>query len=171
VVTPQGSFGGQITGTSETVPPYITAIKLTNGGDIGYIDDNDTIGITFSEPINPKTINTSLNAGDYVTLVPYSQTGGVSVSAAGVVTVNGMAEFDMGSVDTNTNFAVNLALDASATVLTVTLADGFNAYISANRVGTTYASQTGGTVKDANGNKMVQKSEAVIPTGAFGRPN
>ena len=169
ILTPGGTFGGQINSGSGTVPPYIAAINVTNGGDDGYIDDGDAITITFSEPINPKSVNNGLDDGNYVINVLSTQTGGVTVSSGGEVTVNGIADFYMGSVANSTGFTVQLALDATGKVLTVTIADGESAQITNEAFGSVY--QIGNTIKDTSGNKMVSQTAVLLPTGTFGGKN
>ena len=166
ILTPTGTFGGQIVTGSSAVSPYIVAINVANGGDSGYIDDGDSITITFSEPVNPKSINSGLVAGDYVINVPYSQTGGVSVTSSGEVTVNGIADFYMGSVSNSTDFTVQVALESTGRAMTVTLADGGSAQITNEAFSAAY--QVGGIIKDISGNKMVAQTAILVPAGTFG---
>jgi hypothetical protein len=166
ILTPAGTFGGQAVIGSDTTPPYITSIGVANGGATSYLDGGDTITIGFSEPINPKSINGGLGAGDYVTNVPSTQAGGVTVSSSGEVIINKIADFYMGSVSNSSAFAVQLALDSTGKYLTIILIGGSDVQITKESFGRAY--QIGGTAKDVSGNKMVSQTTSFAPTGTFG---
>ena len=161
---PSGSFGGEEEEEEES--PYISSIKVTNNGSDGYIDTGDTIAITFSEEIDPASINDDLEEGDYVTGVSSSEAGGVAVSSAGKVTIKGIATFDMGSVESSENYTVKLALSSSGKVLTITLTSGDDIEITKEDFSST--TQIGGYVEDANENKMASDSDIDDPSGSFG---
>ena len=161
IANPTGTFGGV-----ESNNPYIASVVVSNGGDAGYIDVGDKIIIHFNEPIDPESINSNLELGDYVNNVSYLNTGGIRVSSSGKVTVNNIMAFDMGSVDNSETFTVRLALDATGKILTITLTGGSDLEITNEDFNG--ASQTGGVVKDRDGNKMESNSSITDPTGTFG---
>ncbi|MFZ3054911.1 MAG: peptidoglycan-binding domain-containing protein [Minisyncoccales bacterium] len=154
------------TTSSDTVTPYISSIKVADGGDSGYMDTGDTITITFSEAINPKSIESNLSAGSYVTDISYSETGGVRVSLSGVVTIEEIATFNMGSVEDAGTFTSKVALSSNGKVLTITLTDGSDVKIEDEDFGK--ATQISSVVKDLNGNAMESNSSITYPTGTFG---
>jgi peptidoglycan hydrolase-like protein with peptidoglycan-binding domain len=159
---PTGTFGG----TSSSGSPNISSISLSNGGDEGYIDEGDAIIITFTKVINPDSISTDLEKGDYITGVnAYSDVGGVSISSSGEVTVEEITTFDIGTVASSGAFTTKIALSSSGKVLTITLTDGSDVSVTTKEF--TSATQTGGTIDDANGNKMGNKSSINYPTGSF----
>ena len=146
--------------------PYISSIAVSNGGDSGYIDTGDTITVTFSEAVDPRSINSSLYSGNYVSGVSSSQTGGVNITSAGLMTVKGIASFDTGTVSRSENFTVKLALSSSDKVLIINLTGGDDvSIISENFTGT---AQIGGTIKDQGGNFMNGDSNIGKPVGTFG---
>jgi trimeric autotransporter adhesin len=160
---PTGTFGGT-TDDSDTIS--ITAIKVTNGGDDGYVDIGDSIAITFGDAIDPESINSDLEKGDTVTGVAYSKTGGVSVSSAGKVTIKNIATFDLGSVSESGTFTVKLALNSTGKILTITLTSGSDITITDEDFSS--ATQVGGTVEDSDSNEMETDSSISDPTGTFG---
>jgi peptidoglycan hydrolase-like protein with peptidoglycan-binding domain len=153
---------------SDTAGPNITALKVYNGGDSGYVDKNDYIVITFNEAIDPASINAGLKAGGSVT-ASYYENGGVNVSSDGNVAIKGIAAFDMGSVKNSGTFSARIALNLDATVLTVTLDIGNDIEIIDESLGN--AAQTGGTVKDRHGNLMPAATSAAAASGTFGGKN
>ena len=167
ILTPGGTFGSQA--GSGGVPPYIAGITIANGGESGYIDDGDTITVYFSEPINPKSVNSDLKPGDYVINVPSTQTGGIAISSSGDVTIAGIADFDMGAVANYGAFTVQLALDPTGKILTITLSDGNSVQITDETFAGAY--QAGNTIRDINGNKMPSQTAVVVPSGTFGGKN
>ncbi|NUM25058.1 MAG: hypothetical protein HUU49_00365 [Candidatus Buchananbacteria bacterium] len=158
---PTGTFGGV-----ETESPYITGITVADGGEDGYIDTGDKIEITFSEAIDPESIDNDLEVGDYITNVSYVNTGGVRVSSSGKVTITNIASFDMGAVDSSETFTVKLALNSTGKVLTITLTSGSDLEITDENF--SEASQIGDIIKDQDGNKMASDSSIGEPTGSFG---
>lgn len=164
---PTGTFGGG--SASDDDAPYISSIKVADGGDEGYIDVKDSITITFSEAIDPESVNDDLDEGDNVTGIGYSETGGVAVSSSGKVTVKGIATFDMGSVRKSGNFTSKIALSSTGKVLTITLTSGSDIEITNEDF--SGAAQTGGTIEDQDGNEMESDSSINDPTGTFGGEN
>ncbi|HRZ51369.1 MAG TPA: peptidoglycan-binding protein [Candidatus Paceibacterota bacterium] len=160
---PTGTFGG---GSSSNDGPYISTIKISDGGEEGYIDTKDSIAITFSEAIDPESVNDDLDEGETVTGVAYSETGGVSVSSSGKVTIKGIASFDMGSVEDSGKFTSKLALSSTGKILTITLTSGSDIEITDEDFGD--AAQIGGTVEDQDGDEMESDSSISDPTGTFG---
>jgi len=146
--------------------PNIIALKVADGGDEGVIDTKDTITITFDKEIDPESINDELDKGDMVTGVDADETGGVSVSSSGKVTIKNIAYFDMGSVDDSGDFEVKLSLNSTGKILTITLTSGDDIDISNEDFG--IVTQIGGTVKDKNGNKMKTEEGVTNATGTFG---
>ncbi|GEM_PF-909607 len=160
---PTGTFGG---GSSSNDGPYISTIKISDGGEEGYIDTKDSIAITFSEAIDPESVNDDLDEGETVTGVAYSETGGVSVSSSGKVTIKGIASFDMGSVEDSGKFTSKLALSSTGKILTITLTSGSDLEIDDEDFSD--AAQIGGTVEDQDGDEMESDSSISDPTGTFG---
>jgi len=165
---PSGSFGGNNSNDDEdnSNGPSISSIVVSDGGEAGYIDEDDSIKITFNQAIDPSSINSGLDTGDYVSNVSYSKVGGVSVSSAGKVTVKGITAFDMGTVDGSGTFYVKLALNSTGKILTITLTDGDRIEITDEDFD--YASQTSGYVQNNDGDEMEYDSSACKPTGTFG---
>jgi hypothetical protein len=163
---PSGTFGG---GSSSNDGPYISSIKVADGGDEGYIDTKDSIAITFSEAIDPESVNDDLDEGDTVTGVSSTETGGVSVSSAGKVTIKGIVSFDMGSVDDSGKFTSKIALNSTGKILTITLASGSDIEITNEDFSS--AAQIGGTIEDKDGNEMESDSSISDPSGTFGGEN
>jgi hypothetical protein len=163
---PTGTFGGKLYNSGDdNSAPYITDIQISNGGDSGYIDTNDTIEITFSEAIEPESISSNLEAGSYVTSIPYTSTGGVNVFAAGALFVEGIFTFDVGSVENSGIFTTKLALSSNGKILTITLTSGSDIKITSKNFDST--SQTGGTIEDESGNEMISNSSINDPDGSF----
>jgi len=154
------------TTSSDSIAPYISSIKVEDGGDSGYIDQGDVITINFSEAINPKSINSSLSAGSSVSSVSYSETGGIRISLSGLVTIEEIATFNMGAVEDAGTFTSKLALSSNGKVLTITLTDGSDVKIEDEDFGK--ATQISGTIKDIAGNSMEKSSNISYPTGTFG---
>ncbi|MBN1778923.1 MAG: hypothetical protein JW816_01760 [Candidatus Buchananbacteria bacterium] len=146
--------------------PYITSIAVANGGNIGYVDAGDSITITFSEPINPKTINGSLVAGGSVSNIAYASPGGVRIYSSGKIDVNSIISFDIGSVNTAETYLVRLNLNSAGKVLTVTLTSGNDDQIINEAF--SKAVQVGGQVEDLADNVMTSQENVVYPTGTFG---
>lgn len=157
------------TNSNDTTKPYITKINITNGGAAGHIDSGDIVTITFNEAINPTSINSGLTAGGYVNSLSYDINGAVGISSTGLLTVNNIADFDIGEVEGNGQFAVKLALNSTAKVLTVTLLSGTSIGISDEDFND--AKQIGGTVKDQANNVMENDSNIGEPDGTFGGVN
>ncbi len=162
ISAPTGSFGGESTNDDFA----ISSIKVTDGGDDGYIDVGDYITITFSNPIDPDTIDSSLSKGGTITGVVYSDIGGVKVSSAGKVTIYGIATFDMGSVEESGTFTSKIALSSSGKVLTITLTNGSD--IEINNEDFSSATQVGGNIEDDDGVELKDDSSISDPTGSFG---
>lgn len=160
---PNGTFGGDNTNDDEN--PYITFIDISNGGDEDYIDTGDTIKINFNESIDPHSIDSDLEEGGYVTGVGSSETGGVSVSSSGVVTVRDIVTFDVGEVEDSENYTSKVALNSAGDILTITLTSGSDIEITDENFNST--SQIGGAIEDQNGNEMEDSSNIVDPDGDF----
>jgi len=161
--------GASNSSNSDTAGPHIISLRTANTGGNGYIDSGDSITIAFNEAIDPKSINNGLVAGNRVSEIANYENGGVSVTADGIVTIKGIAQFDMGSVKNAGTFVVNVALSSDAKTLTVTLSSGSGIEITNEDLGR--VAQTGGTVRDKNGNKMQSNAAAVAATGTFGAAN
>jgi len=160
-----GTFGGE-DGGSVSGNPYITSIVVDNGGSDDYIDTGDTIKITFSEAIDPESINGDLDNGESVSGITYAKTGGVTVSSVGRVTIKNIAAFTAGEVTESGNFTVKLALNSTGKILTVTLTSGDDVEIQDENF--MAAVQIGGVIEDTDHNVMKADSEMDDPTGTFG---
>ncbi|HOX30581.1 MAG TPA: peptidoglycan-binding domain-containing protein, partial [Candidatus Paceibacterota bacterium] len=153
----------------ESGAPFISSIRVYDGGDEGYIDVGDYISITFNEPIDPESVNRNLDEGDYVRGIDYWETGGVSVSSAGKVTIKGIASFDMGSVEDSGKFTSKLALSSTGKILTITLTSGSD--IEIRNENFTNARQAGGIIEDEYGNSVLANVKINNLKGTFGREN
>ena len=145
--------------------PTITAIDISDNGNEGYIDNGDIIKITFDKTINPESVNEYLKNGNEVTNITKSETGGVSVSSNGIVTIKNIASFDMGSVKKSGDFTAQLALNSNGKILTITLMGGDDIKVMDENFKNT--EQVGGIVQDKDGKKSEDKN-IDEPTGTFG---
>jgi len=164
---PAGTFGGGDNSSDDRL--YITAVKVNDDGNAGYIDAGDSIAIAFSKEVDPESINDDLSKGDYVTGIESTETGGVSVSVAGKVFVEGITTFDMGEVEDSGFFTSKLALNSTGRILTITLNSGEDIEIIDENLSD--ADQIGGIVDDTDGNTMKSDSSINDPTGTFGGDN
>lgn len=162
---PGGTFGANGSSNGNDTPE-ITAIKISNEGSKGFIDNGDVIKLTFNKAIDPKSINAGLSLGGTVTGIASSQIGGVNVSSSGSVSISGIAAFAAGSVASSGIFISKLSLDPSGAILTITLSGGSDIAITGESFGG--ASQVGGAIKDLNGNNMASAANVAVPTGTFG---
>lgn len=160
---PSGSFGGE--NVNDGIEPYITGIRVNNKGDEDYIDVDDEIKITFSEAIDPESVHEDLDEDKTVYDVDADDTGGVEVSRQGVLKVNGIASFFVGDVDDSGEFNVNLNLNSTGKILTVTLASGDD--IALDDEDLDDAEQIGDTIEDKDGNDMEDDPNIKDPTGTF----
>jgi hypothetical protein len=168
VCNSNGTFGGKLTTNDvlEEGSPYISSIKVYNSGDDGYIDVDDYIKITFSEAIDPFSINSGLSKDGEVKNVLYNNTGGFSINADGLVTIKGISEFDMGTVKNSGNYIVKLYLNSSGKILTITLTSGSDIKISKEIFSS--ANQIADFISDNEGTSMDSKSAIIVPEGTFG---
>lgn len=161
---PEGSFGGAY--FDDSGRPYITEIEVDNGGETGFIDQGDTITISFNEAIDPKTVHENLTAGGSVSNVLYSETGGVSVSSSGNVIVSDITIFSMGDAGYSGVFISKLSLSTNGKELTITLTGGGDIEITYEDLNG--ASQLGNIIEDLDGNAMENESIIDDPIGTFG---
>jgi len=155
-------------GTADTTAPTISSIVVANksAGVADTIENGDIITVTFSEIIDPTTINATLvPGGDAVTGVAAASTGGVTgVQADGIITITNITTFDSGaSLAGAVSHTTNLALDSTGKILTITLNTGTSRAITTPALG---AGTTATTVKDINAVAMAAVASPV-PTGAF----
>ena len=130
-----GTFGGSINPDveDETVN-LITSVVVANGGRLGYIDSGDTIKVTFSKEVDPKTFNTYLTKGGTVEDVydvlsaTFSKGYIVARNLGGVIQ---LVQFDVGTLTASkkitsgeVNFLVKLSLDKTGKILTITITAG-----------------------------------------------
>lgn len=148
--------------------PYITSIRAYDEGEDSYIDATDRIDITFSEAIDPASINNNLTAGSFVTGVPFSSTGGVSISSAGLLVIEDIASFDVGAVNESETFSAKLDLSGNSKILTVTIIGGS---VRITDEDFRPAAQVGGVIADKFGHKMPNNSDIGLPLGTFGGEN
>jgi hypothetical protein len=146
--------------------PRLTGINISNNGIQGRIDGQDEIVITFSESVNPASINSNLVAGGVYSSFDFDKNGSIDVSDSGLVTIKNIASFDMGTVQSSGKFGVKLSLSPSAKILTITLLAGDEIRINEEKF--TDAKQLGGTIKDSTGNEMESDDDIGKPTGTFG---
>ena len=147
---------------------YAIAVANKTGGTANTIEAGDTITITFSEAIDPTTVNASLTKGGAaVTGVAAASTGGVTgANATGIVTVTNITSFDAGaSLAGDASFTTDLALDSTGKVLTITLNTGTAQAITGASLGQSTTVTT--TVEDATGKKLVVAGTEATPTGSF----
>lgn len=142
---------------SDTTIPVLSTVTVANVAAAGSIAPTDTVTLTFSERIDPTSINASLvpsTATSTVTGVAAASTGGVTVvGATGIVTVTNIVAFDSGdSIAANQNFTTDLALNTAGTILTVTLNSGTARVVTGGAA--ISATSTASTVKDVNNNAL-----------------
>ncbi len=160
---PDGTFGGDNEGGTLS----IDSIELDNGGDDDYLDEGDTITISFSDEIDPESINTDLEADGEVEDISYSKVGGVSISeSSGKVTVKGIATFTFAEVDDSENYTVTLSLNDDADELTIEITDGDAVEIIDDEFDAN-TTQIGGYVENEDGDEMESDSSIDDPDGSF----
>lgn len=150
---------GASSGTADATRPVISSIVTTNVAAAGDLAATDTIAITFSERMDPTTINASLTPGGSVTSVAATSTGGVVTAIPGgagggddTVTITNIATITLANAAGATSFANNaLALNAAGTVLTVTVGTGTARTIDASGAA---AAGIATTLYDVNGNLL-----------------
>ena len=160
---PSGSFGGE--NTNDGIEPYITKIKAFNYGSNNYIDVGDEIRITFSEEIDPESINDDLTKGGSAVDIEANETGGVSVNDNGILTIEDISSFFVGNVEEDGEFIVSLALDSNGDTLTITLTGGNDVRLDDEDLDD--AEQIGDTVEDRDGNEMEDDPNISDPLGTF----
>ena len=161
-VVPTGTFGGN---NIDSEPPYISSISVYDSGDENYVDPGDSIEITFSESIDPGSINGDLQNGSYVTGVPSTNIGGVSISVASLLSINKILTFNVGSVRKAGDFISKLSLDPTGKILTIKITSGPDIEITTQNFNST--AQVGGTVADINGNQIQSTTNITSPAGNF----
>lgn len=159
---PTGSFVSDSAGGSF----YISYIKAYNYGFSGYIDEDDVVVITFSEALDPETVNNSLDTGETIGDIDTNETGGVYINSDGVFMVTDILSFDIGEVEESGSFDVELSLSSNGKVLTITLEDGDAIGISSEHFSD--AMQIGGTIEDEGGTVLSTEYDIDNPTGTFG---
>lgn len=160
---PDGSFGG--VNLNDGVEPYITGIKVYNYGEDDYIDEDDEIKITFSEEIDPDSINDDLKKGGTVNNVDADETGGVIVNTNGILVITDIASFYVGDVDGGETFDVTLKLNEQGDILTIVLDDDDKVFLENEDLDD--AEQIGDIVEDTDGNEMDDDPKINDPTGTF----
>src|SRR3989339_185931 len=161
--TPNGTFGGEH--VNDGIEPFISSIEVFNNGKDGYMDINDEIRVTYSERIDPESVNNDLKKGASVDNVAYNKTGGVDVDKNGILTVADIASFYVGDVSGAGRFGVSLSLDSEGEVLTIILKSGSDIKIDNEDLDD--ARQIGGTIEDRDGNEMESDPNIDDPSGSF----
>ena len=156
--------GGQLSsvlasGTTETTAPVIASATLTSSGTTDdLVDAGDVILIVFSEMVDASTINTTMvPGGSAVEDVVATSTGTITMSTAGVVTVAGIATFDVSSDTSSTAVTastVDLSLDSTGKQLTITLASVTGAVALVNAKAADTLADVASTVKDMQGTAL-----------------
>ncbi|MFH0892436.1 MAG: hypothetical protein V1867_06690 [Candidatus Falkowbacteria bacterium] len=160
---PNGTFGGEH--VNDGIEPFISSIEVFNNGKDGYMDLNDEIRVTYSERIDPESVNNDLKKGASVDSVAYNKTGGVDVDKNGILTVADIASFYVGDVSVAGRFGVTLSLDSEGEVLTIILKSGSDIKIDNEDLDD--ARQIGGTIEDRDGNEMENDPNIDDPSGSF----
>ena len=160
---PSGTFGGKNEG--DKLDPTITSIKVYNGDSTEHIDVNDKIVITFSEELNPTSINANLKLDSFVENVDSTKTGGVTIDEDGIVTITNIAKFTAGDVTDSGKFDVKLALDSDGKKLTITLTNGYDLKLYGEDLD--LAEQIGDFIEDTDGNEMDEDKTIGDPDGSF----
>jgi len=165
-VKPTGTFGGAygVNVDDDGFAPKIKSIQIANGGNANYIDANDAITITFSEPIDPESVHASLKAGEFINGVQYSKTGGASIFLTGLMVIEGIVKFDVGTVANSGIFVSKIALNTTGDVLTITLS---GSSVQITNKAFTETVQIGEIIEDKSGNEMNSNSNIASPTGSF----
>ncbi|OGI86123.1 hypothetical protein A3A01_01725 [Candidatus Nomurabacteria bacterium RIFCSPLOWO2_01_FULL_39_17] len=156
--------GGQLSsvlasGTTETTAPVIASATLTSSGTTDdLVDAGDVILIVFSEMVDASTINTTMvPGGSAVEDVVATSTGTITMSTAGVVTVAGIATFDVSSGAGETAVTastVDLSLNSTGKQLTITLASVTGAVALVDAKAPDTLADVAGTVKDMQGTAL-----------------
>ncbi len=149
-------------GVVDTVVPTVTGISF-GGLANNILDNDDTITITFSEPMSPGTL-----AGDdtiselradgltYV-IVPDGQTGDVSLGGNGVITVKNLLSVDIDNQNTvyPTEYVVAATLDTTARILTLKLSrQSGTGVLGSDEEFTNPLTTVAGTARDQAGNAI-----------------
>ncbi len=145
---------------------YIKNVIATNRGENGYIDNDDEITITFSEEINPESISSKLKTGGFYSILGIGNTGSITVSSSGILTIEDIASFDIGSVEDEGQFATKAKLNSSGRILTISIVGGDAIKIEDEDFDD--VKQIGGTVEDENGNAMEDETDVCEADGSFG---
>jgi len=136
---------------SDTTAPTISSLAF-GGGAADTLITADTITITYSERMDPAQISTTLIPGGVAITPADGATGDVTLSAAGLVTIVGLANTDVdGGASNASTYGTSLTLNSAGTIVTITLtlATGTGA-LSAGEV---FGDITGLTnMRDVNGN-------------------
>jgi len=154
--------------TKETTRPLI--FSMTLGGGDGQINNGDSMVITFTEPINPASINAGLAKGGSVT-INSAVTGQVTwPTTSKIITVSGICSFSVNKTVNFTTARLNtsqttLALDAAGKTLTVTLDDGVTPEAVLAYTALQSISASTGTVKDLVGNFLNSTATYKIAIG------
>jgi len=164
---PTGTFGGGTAAvdTDKTDNPYIKQIMVIDDGDRGVIDTGDVIRIYFNEDIKPDSINKFLIKGGTVNDIVPTETGGVTVANTGMITIKNIATFDMGTAAAG-SFVVNLALNSTGRILTITLAKGNDLAITEEEL--SIGKEVSSAIKDLDGQSMISGAKIEEVTGTFG---
>ncbi|MFA5211050.1 MAG: peptidoglycan-binding domain-containing protein [Patescibacteria group bacterium] len=144
---------------------YISRIKVYNENDEDGINEGDEINITFSEVLDPESINDDLEKGSYVNNIDSDETGGIVIDDDGILTITDIASFYVGDVEDEGEFKTKIALASSGKVLVITLVDGDDIDIDDEDFDD--AKQISGTVKNEDGNKLTSKDIKTLE-GTFG---
>lgn len=152
-------------GTVDATAPTITAIAVTDVGADTKLGTTDTIEITFSEVIDPTTIESTLVPGGSVLGVAAASTGGVTSASSTTITVTGICTI-VATVSTanSIDYTTNLTLGDSGKVLTVEIDTGADSTGSPGVL--VSGANVAGTVKDINAQALGVAATAV-PTGTF----
>ncbi len=156
---PEGSF---LT-TSAAGVLIIKEVEVRDEGFTGYIDEDDEIIITFSNEITSRAID--VEPGETSLAEAYS-TGGIYVTAEGILHVTDIVSFDVGEVEKASEFETKLELSSNGEVLTVTLRNGDKIEIEDEDFDNT--TQIGGYLEDEDGNVMDDAENIEDPEGSFG---
>lgn len=150
---------------TDTTPPSILSVALSNGGVANELDAGDTITIYFSEKIDSYPLNTVY--GGSITITPTANlAGGINVDGNGdIIVANIVTIIDPGLSKAPTSVSVLNSLNSPGTILTITVKEtnGTKNIIKSARKG--FPQQLLG-LRDTAGNKM-NNVTAPSPTGSL----
>lgn len=146
----------------DTVAPTGVDAVSANGGVARQLDAGDTITFTFSEPVDPSTVESGWNGSSTTVAVTFTNAGGndkFTVGGTNLGTINTTANYVMGTVT-----CAGSSMVGSATTVKITLGNCTGATRTGPPKGTAFFWPPSATITDLAGNPI---STALV-TGSQG---